>query len=42
MDYVQAAFYEASGWDVDNSYSALTATAQGTPLVQPTTRTSRS
>lgn len=30
MDYVQKAFYEASHWNHDNSYSTLTATAQGT------------
>lgn len=29
MDYVQNAFYEASHWNHDNSYSYLTATAQG-------------
>lgn len=29
MDYVQKAFYEASHWNHDNSYSTLTATAQG-------------
>lgn len=30
MDYVQNAFYSASLWDRDNSYSTLTATANGT------------
>jgi len=29
MDYIQKAFYEASLWDVDNSYSSLIATSQG-------------
>jgi len=29
MDYIQKAFYESSLWDVDNSYSSLTATSQG-------------
>lgn len=29
MDDLQHAFYEASSWDVDNSYPALTATARG-------------
>ncbi|KAK7509812.1 uncharacterized protein IWZ02DRAFT_67916 [Phyllosticta citriasiana] len=29
MDYVQNAFHEASHWNHDNSYSYLTATAQG-------------
>jgi len=29
MDYVQNAFYSASLWDHDNSYSTLTATANG-------------
>jgi len=30
MDYIQNAFYNASGWNRDNSYSSITATAQGT------------
>jgi len=30
MDHVQQAFYEASHWNVDNSYGALNATARGT------------
>lgn len=30
MDTVQIAFYEASHWNVDNSYGALNATARGT------------
>jgi len=29
MDYVQHAFYNASNWNVENSYSHLTATARG-------------
>jgi hypothetical protein len=29
MDYVQNAFYEASNWNLENSYSQLTATARG-------------
>ena len=28
MDYVQLAFAEATNWNQDNSYSALTTTAQ--------------
>lgn len=28
MDYIQLAFSEATGWNRDNSYSLLTATAQ--------------
>lgn len=28
MDYLQHAFYESSGWDVNNSYPSLNATAQ--------------
>ena len=34
MDYVQHAFYNASNWNYENSYSHLTATARGmeTPL----------
>jgi hypothetical protein len=30
MENVQHAFYEASHWNVDNSYGALNATARGT------------
>ncbi|CCF34360.1 hypothetical protein CH063_01127 [Colletotrichum higginsianum] len=30
MSYVQSAFYEATGWNRDNSYSSLNATADGT------------
>lgn len=30
MDYIQLAFSEATNWNRDNSYSALTATAQCT------------
>lgn len=30
MDYVQLAFAEATRWNQDNSYSALTATAECT------------
>lgn len=29
MENVQHAFYEASHWNVDNSYGALNATARG-------------
>jgi hypothetical protein len=29
MENVQNAFYEASHWNVDNSYGALNATARG-------------
>jgi mitochondrial distribution and morphology protein 10 len=29
MDYVQHAFYNASHWNFENSYSQLTATARG-------------
>jgi Mitochondrial distribution and morphology protein 10 len=29
MDFVQHAFYKASNWNVENSYSNLTATARG-------------
>ena len=29
MDYVHSAFYEATGWDHDNSYATLNATADG-------------
>ncbi|KAL8940016.1 MAG: hypothetical protein Q9216_003039 [Gyalolechia sp. 2 TL-2023] len=35
MDYVQNAFYEASHWNRNNSYGALTATAQGKQLLLP-------
>lgn len=30
MDYVQFAFYNATKWNYENSYSQLTATAKGT------------
>jgi hypothetical protein len=30
MDYVQHAFYNATRWNYENSYSQLTATAKGT------------
>lgn len=30
MESVQHAFYEASHWNVDNSYGALNASARGT------------
>jgi distribution and morphology protein 10 len=30
METVQNAFYEASHWNVDNSYGTLNATARGT------------
>ena len=29
MDHVQTAFYEATGWSHDSSYSALNATSDG-------------
>lgn len=29
MDFVQHAFYNASQWNIGNSYSQLTATAKG-------------
>lgn len=29
MDHVQHAFYEASHWNLDNSYGTLNATARG-------------
>ena len=29
MDYVHGAFYEATGWNRDNSYAALNATSDG-------------
>lgn len=29
MSYVQSAFYDATGWNRDNSYSTLNATADG-------------
>ena len=29
MDYIQHAFYNVSGWNFENSYSQLTATARG-------------
>jgi len=32
MENVQSAFYEASHWNLDNSYGALNATARGTSL----------
>lgn len=35
MDYVQHAFSRASGWDRNNSYGALTATARCTPPTLP-------
>ena len=28
MDYVQSAFYDATEWNKDNSYGALTATSR--------------
>jgi hypothetical protein len=33
MDNVQNAFYEASHWNLDNSYGALNATARGMHLL---------
>ena len=36
MDYVQRAFYNASHWNIENSYSLLTATARGKhPIQEP-------
>jgi hypothetical protein len=35
MENVQHAFYDASHWNVDNSYGALNATARGTPARLP-------
>jgi distribution and morphology protein 10 len=32
METVQNAFYQASHWNVDNSYGTLNATARGTSL----------
>ena len=29
MDYVHSAFYNATGWDGDNSYAALNSTPDG-------------
>lgn len=29
MDYVHGAFYEATGWNRDNSYATLNATPDG-------------
>lgn len=29
MDYVHSAFYDATGWNRDNSYAALNSTADG-------------
>lgn len=29
MDYVHSAFYEATGWNRDNSYAALNVTSDG-------------
>jgi distribution and morphology protein 10 len=34
MENVQHAFYDASHWNVDNSYGALNATARG-PALRP-------
>lgn len=36
MDYVHSAFYEATGWNRDNSYATLNDTSEGTlsPLPQ--------
>src|ERR1700759_4314160 len=30
MDYIQRAFFAASKWNIDNSYSSLNTTAEGT------------
>jgi hypothetical protein len=35
MDYVQHAFYNASHWSFENSYSQLTATARGKQVGVP-------
>lgn len=32
MDYVHSAFYEATGWNRDNSYAALNVTSDGKTL----------
>src|SRR6266536_3070518 len=34
MDYVQRAFYNASHWNIENSYALLTATARGKHHIQ--------
>lgn len=41
MDYVQKAFLEASNWNQDNSYSTLTATAQGALSYRPRQKISK-
>src|SRR3954465_4533623 len=38
MESVQHAFYEASHWNVDNSYGALNASARGTSHIRWTCR----
>lgn len=35
MDYVQSAFYQATGWNRDNSYAALNSTSDGENSGQP-------
>lgn len=35
MDYVQSAFYQATGWNRDNSYAALNSTSDGENPGQP-------
>ena len=39
MENVQHAFYEASHWNLDNSYGTLNATARGTSRVHVFTAT---
>ena len=38
MENVQHAFYEASHWNLDNSYGTLNATARGTSCVHSVAR----
>ncbi|KAF4943629.1 hypothetical protein FGADI_13280 [Fusarium gaditjirri] len=38
MDYVHSAFYEATGWNRDNSYAALNVTSDGMEPFSPTPR----
>lgn len=32
MDYVRSAFYDATGWNRESSYSSLNSTADGTAI----------
>jgi distribution and morphology protein 10 len=34
MDYVHSAFYEATGWNRDNSYAALNSTPDGKAFLE--------